>query len=232
MHAAGLPVILDVKRGDIASTADAYAKAGFDVLGADAITVNPLLGGDSVETSPAGRTRACSSSAIRPTPGARDLQELQVGREAAFRDDRGKALGLEHAGQHRPGGGRDISRDACPRARIAPDMWILLPGVGAQGGDLEASLAAGLDAGGSRVLVNVSRAICRRRTPARRHGSTGTGSTHAAPRRHGKAPAAPSPACSGPGCPGPARTGRRAFRRVHAEVRAESPRSTSTFGSS
>ena len=160
VHAAGRPVILDAKRGDISSTADAYAAACFDVLGADAVTVEPAPGrGQRGKLRRPGRTAACSSSATprTPAPGtsrswtsaAGPLYELIAALARAWntRGNIGLVVGATYP-------------DLLARVRAAaPDMWILLPGVGAQGGDLEASLAAGLDADRSRVLVNVSRAI-------------------------------------------------------------------------
>ncbi len=78
-HAAGRLVILDAKRGDISSTAEAYAKACFDALGADAVTVNPLLGGDSVESFACRGDKGLFVLCHTSNPGARDLQEQIVG---------------------------------------------------------------------------------------------------------------------------------------------------------
>jgi uridine monophosphate synthetase len=158
-HARGLPVILDVKRGDISSTAEAYAQASFDVLEADAVTASPFLGRDSVEGFSARSDKGVFLLCHTSNPGAKDLQELSVEgmplykRIAAMacswnsRDNIGLVVGATYA--HLLAGVREV----------APELWFLLPGVGAQGGDLEASLGAGLDARGSKVLVNVSRTI-------------------------------------------------------------------------
>ncbi len=165
IHAKGLPVLLDVKRGDIASTADAYAVACFDAIGADAVTASPFLGRDSVESFFRREDRGVFLLCHTSNPGARDLQELDcVGAplyeriaEAAQAWDTKGTIGLV-VGATYP------EQLAAVRA-AAPRMWILLPGVGTQGGDLEASLAAGLTAEGSGVLVNVSRAICQADDP-------------------------------------------------------------------
>ena len=164
-HEAGRLVILDAKRGDIASTADAYAQACFDVLGADAVTASPLLGSDSVESLARREDKGVFLLCHTSNPGARDLQE---------RDMEGRPLFLQIASSAQEWNARGnvglvvgaTFPETLSRVRaIAPGMWILLPGVGTQGGDLEASLAAGLDDRGSGVLVNISRAICQAPDP-------------------------------------------------------------------
>ena len=157
-RARGKPVILDAKRGDIASTAEAYAAAAFDRLGADAMTVNPLLGEDSIRAffrPGKGLFVLCHTS----NPGARDLQELPVDGSPLFETLARRAREWNGEGNLGLVVGATYP-EQLERVRAAcPDMWILLPGVGAQGGDLEASLAAGLDHDGSGVLVNVSRGV-------------------------------------------------------------------------
>lgn len=170
-----IPVILDAKRGDISSTAQAYAQAAFQTLGAHAITASPYLGRDSLEPflSDAGRGvfLLCKTS----NPGAADLQDLHLAQppqgvvmsgsltvyEAVAllaqawntRDNLGLVVGATHP-------------DALRRVRaLAPDLWILAPGVGAQGGDLNAALQAGLRPDGLGLLVPVSRAISRAADP-------------------------------------------------------------------
>ncbi len=151
----GVPVILDAKRGDIGSTAEAYARAAFEVWGADALTVNPYLGGDSVAPFTAYSDRGAFVLCHTSNPGAVDLQTLQVeGRplyevvaEKAAAWGTGLVVGATYPA-------------ALARVRtLAPEAWILLPGVGAQGGDLEAALAAGLRDDGLGVVVNSSRGI-------------------------------------------------------------------------
>ena len=164
-HAAGRLVILDAKRGDIANTAEAYASAAFDALGADAMTVNPLLGGDTVECfarPDKGVFVLCHTS----NPGARDLQEQETGGRPFFELLADRVRGWNTRGNLGLVVGATFPGQLARVRAIAPDLWILLPGVGAQGGDLEASLAAGLDDNGSRVLVNVSRAVCEAKDPA------------------------------------------------------------------
>jgi uridine monophosphate synthetase len=154
---ADVPVILDAKRGDIGSTAEAYAKAAFEVWGADAVTVNPYLGHDAVQPFTTYADRGVFLLCHTSNPGATDLQTLdcggrplyQVVAEQAVRW--GENVGLV-IGATYPQALRTVRE-------MAPQMWILLPGVGTQGGDLEAALATGLDEHGSGIIVNASRSI-------------------------------------------------------------------------
>ena len=186
-HDRGLPVILDAKRGDISSTADAYAQACFDVLKADAVTASPFLGRDSVECFASREDRGVFLLCHTSNPGARDIQELFVEGMPLYRRIAAMASSWNTRGTLGLVVGATFAHLLAGVREVAPDLWILLPGVGAQGGDLEASLAAGLDAEGSRVLVNVSRALwqapdpgeaarelCRRIEKARRRPSADT----------------------------------------------------------
>jgi uridine monophosphate synthetase len=154
-QAAGVPVILDAKRGDIGSTAEAYARAAFEVWGADALTVNPYLGADSVAPFTAYPDRGVLLLCHTSNPGATDLQTLLTGGRPLYEVVAEKAAAW--------GTGLVVGATypaALARARaLAPEAWILLPGVGAQGGDLQAALAAGLRADGLGVVVNSSRGI-------------------------------------------------------------------------
>ncbi len=152
-------VILDAKRGDIGHTAAAYARAAFEVLAADAVTVSPYLGTDSVApflSDPRwGAFVLCHTS----NPGAADFQELAVG---------GKPLYLHVAeaavswSQHDNVGlvvGATFPAAIASVRRVATGLPLLIPGVGAQGGDLASTLAAGLDEHGRGLLINSSRAV-------------------------------------------------------------------------
>ena len=165
-----IPVILDAKRGDIASTAEAYAIAAFKSLGADAITSHLFLGLESVapfiRDPEHGVFMICKTS----NPGAADIQELvvqtgdgqvlplyQVVARIAERLTQNDNIGLVV-------GATDSS--ALTRVRVAaPNLWILAPGVGAQGADLNAALRAGLRGDGMGMLVPVSRSIARAEDP-------------------------------------------------------------------
>jgi len=171
-----IPVILDAKRGDIASTAEAYAKSTFEHLGADCITLNPYLGKDSIDPflgyPEKGAFLLCKTS----NPGSDDLQNLHVSPLPEGEGAGVRAL-YEHVAQLAQSWntGNNIGLvvgatqpEALARVRAAaPDLWFLVPGVGAQGGDLETALKAGLRADGKGMLINVSRSIARAESPNR-----------------------------------------------------------------
>jgi len=170
----GIPVILDVKRGDISSTAKAYAAAYFDQLGVDAVTISPYMGYDAVKPfldyPGKGVFLLCKTS----NPGASDLQDVII------QNVKGESVSapsrlFEHVaslaqtwnkkdnlglvvGATQPDSLADV------RAR-APGLWILAPGIGAQGGDLKAAVQAGIKADGTGLLVPVSRGISRADDP-------------------------------------------------------------------
>ena len=166
---AGIPVILDAKRGDIASTADAYAQSAFETLGADCITLNPYLGHDSltpfIKNPEHGVFLLCKTS----NPGAGDLQDLPLAGEAGGTLLYEKVARLAQGWNTSNNIGLVVGAThvkATRRARAAaPDLWFLAPGVGAQGGDLEAALEAGLRPDGMGMLLPVSRAISRAADP-------------------------------------------------------------------
>ncbi len=154
----GIPVIADAKRADIGSTAAAYATAIFDALGCDACTVNPYLGFDAIEPFIA-RPGAFAFVLCRTSnPGARDLQDLLVDGAPLYErvarwvqgHKRPESCGLV-VGVTDPDAARRV-------AASAPDLWLLAPGLGPQGGDL-AGTARSLGAAASRTLWNASRAI-------------------------------------------------------------------------
>jgi orotidine-5'-phosphate decarboxylase len=158
-----VPVLLDAKRGDIGSTAQAYATALFDELGADAVTVSPYLGFDALEPFLAYRERGVFVLCKTSNPGAAEFQDLmcevdgerrplygQVAR-AAVRWSAQATVGLVVGATH-----PEVFRAV--RA-VAPDLPFLVPGVGAQGGDLAMAVNEGLDRRGAGLLVASSRAI-------------------------------------------------------------------------
>jgi uridine monophosphate synthetase len=167
---AGIPVILDAKRGDIASTGAAYARAAFDVLRADALTVNPYLGGEALEPFFARPERGLFVLCKTSNPGADEFQGLTVtsGGEAALLYEVAAQRILRWS-PHNNVGLVVAATDPQALARIralAPGAWFLVPGVGAQGGDLRAALAAGLRPDGLGLLINVSRGIASAADPA------------------------------------------------------------------
>jgi uridine monophosphate synthetase len=171
-----IPVILDAKRGDIASTAEAYAKSAFEHLGADCITLNPYLGKDSIDPflkfPKKGAFLLCKTS----NPGSDDLQNLLV-KNSEFSENSGFSPLYIHVAQLAQSWNTAnniglvvgaTQPEALAKVRAAaPDLWFLSPGVGAQGGDLATALKAGLRADGKGMLINVSRSIARAESPKR-----------------------------------------------------------------
>jgi orotidine-5'-phosphate decarboxylase len=153
-------VILDAKRNDIGNTAEAYAREAFDRYDADAVTVNPYMGEDSVRPFLARPDRGAILLCRTSNPGAKDFQDLLVdglplyrrvaARAALHWNERGNLMLLV---------GATYPRDMADLRRAHPDLPFLVPGIGAQGGDLEATLAAGLDARGAGLLISSSRNI-------------------------------------------------------------------------
>jgi orotidine-5'-phosphate decarboxylase len=154
-------LILDGKRGDIDNTARAYARALYDIYGADAVTVNPLMGEDSVQPWLSHRDHGVFLLARTSNPGAADLleQRLENGQplysriaDLAQTWDAGRgAIGLVV--------GATAPAAIAALRRQAPSLPMLLPGVGAQGGSLEEAVRSGLDATGAGLLIGVSRGI-------------------------------------------------------------------------
>lgn len=156
----GTPVILDAKRGDIASTARAYAQAAFQTLGADAVTVNPYLGEDALQPFLADPEKGIFLLCRTSNPGAAEMQVTPTidGEPLYLRLARAAAAWNIHDNLGLVVGATDPEALAAVRA-AAPELWILAPGVGAQGGDLEAALRAGLRADALGLLLPVARAL-------------------------------------------------------------------------
>jgi orotidine-5'-phosphate decarboxylase len=153
-------IILDAKRNDIGNTAAAYADEAFNRYGADAVTVNPYMGEDSVRPFLARTDRGAILLCRTSNPGARDFQDLLVDglplyRRVAERADRdwNAARNLMLVV------GATYPEEMAALRRAHPTLWFLVPGIGAQGGDLDKTLSAGLDERGSGLLINSSRGI-------------------------------------------------------------------------
>jgi uridine monophosphate synthetase len=170
----GIPVILDAKRGDIASTAQAYAQAAFQTMGAHAVTVNPYLGYDAVEPFLADPQRGVFLLCKTSNPGAADLQDLLISpagsspwQEPLTLYEQVALLAQKWNQKDNLGlvVGATYPRELGKVRNLAADLWILAPGIGAQGGDLEAVLQAGLRQDGLGVLFPVSRGISQAANP-------------------------------------------------------------------
>ena len=157
---AATPVILDAKRSDIGSTASAYARAAFETWGAGAVTVAPYLGSDAVRPFLAHAGRGVFMLCHTSNPSAAELQTLNCDGEPLY--VRLARQATEWAGAAQLGLVVGATYPDALRAvrRVAPQAWLLVPGIGAQGGDLEAAVAAGLRPDGLGMVINASRAIC------------------------------------------------------------------------
>jgi orotidine-5'-phosphate decarboxylase len=156
----GIPVILDGKRGDVGNTAERYASEAFERYGADAVTVNPYLGGDSLEPflrhADKGVIILCRTS----NPGAHDLQDLEVGARRLYQ------VVAELAATRWNGNGNcalvvgaTYPRELAEVRRIVGAMPLLLPGVGAQGADVAQAIMSGQTPEGTGLMVSSSRHI-------------------------------------------------------------------------
>lgn len=153
-----IPVLLDAKRGDVGSTADQYAREVFERYGADAVTINPWLGLDSMAPYLAYRNRGVFILGRTSNPGGADLQNLvlqtgpriyeHIAHEAANTWNYNRNVGLV-VGATNPA---ELARIR----NIAGDMPFLVPGIGSQGGDISAMMAAGQGGG---IIASSSRAI-------------------------------------------------------------------------
>jgi orotidine-5'-phosphate decarboxylase len=153
-------IILDAKRGDIGNTAEAYAREAFDRYGADAVTVNPYMGTDSVRPFLARPDRGALVLCRTSNAGARDFQDIAIDGIPLYR--RVAEHAAAHWNEHRNlmfVVGATYPAEMSELRRAHPEIGFLVPGIGAQGGDLDATLKAGLDARGAGLLLNSSRAL-------------------------------------------------------------------------
>jgi len=158
--APDIPVILDSKRGDIASTNDQYAISAFEHLRADAVTVNPYLGGEPLqpffERGDKGVIVLCHTS----NPGAGEVQELSTGGEPLYK----KIASLAATQWNKNGNccvmvGATYPEELGEVRALVGDMPILIAGIGAQKGDLKKVLQHGLDGKKRGLIVNATRSI-------------------------------------------------------------------------
>jgi len=161
---AGIPVLLDAKRNDIGSTAEAYVEAVFDRLNADAVTVNAYLGADSLEPFLRRADRGIFILCRTSNPGATDLQDLLV----AGADGKTEPLYLTVAARaymwNRHGNvglvvGATYPRELARVRQRCPELPILLPGAGTQGGDTGASVRAADNGTATGFLLSASRSV-------------------------------------------------------------------------
>jgi len=154
-------VILDAKRGDIGSTAQHYATEAFERYGADAVTLNPYLGQDSLkpylDRADKGAVILCHTS----NPGAGDLQELEIGGTPLYLHVAARVAQVWNANRNCAlvVGATYPQQLAAVRDVVGDDVPLLVPGVGAQGGDVAAVVQNGANARGTGLIVSTSRAV-------------------------------------------------------------------------
>jgi orotidine-5'-phosphate decarboxylase len=149
----------DGKRGDIGNTAERYARSLFDDFGFDSATVNPYMGFDSVEPFLKNPAKGIFILALTSNPGSNDFQRLKIGTKPLYEKvvktvkkwDVNQNIGLVVGATHP----KELQRIR----KIVPNMPILIPGLGKQGGDLRAAVRYGCDKNGQLALINASRSI-------------------------------------------------------------------------
>ena len=156
----GIPVILDSKRGDVGNTAERYAIEAFERYHADAVTVNPYLGGDSLEPFLKYEDRGVIILCRTSNPGAVELQDLEVNNRRLFHivadlaarrwNSRGNCLLVV---------GATYPRELAEVREIVGNMPLLVPGVGAQGGDVAQAVQNGQTSVGAGLIISSSRGI-------------------------------------------------------------------------
>ena len=157
-----IPVILDGKLNDLGETAKAYSRGVYDVLGFDALTVNPYLGEDAMEPYLSKAGSGVIVLVKTSNPGSGDFQDLALANgEPLYLHiaDRCRAWDATYPASVGMVVGATYPDQLAEVRRRCPDQVILLPGLGVQGGDLEASVRAGVSAHGDGLLCSASRAI-------------------------------------------------------------------------
>ncbi len=153
-------LILDAKRGDIGSTAQRYAEEAFVRYGADAVTVNPYLGSDTLEPFFAHSGKGVIVLCRTSNPGSADLQSLETADGPVFTHVARRAADIwSQLGDVALVVGATYPAELAVVRSLVGDMPLLVPGIGAQGGDVEATVRAGRDSTGYGMIINSSRAI-------------------------------------------------------------------------
>ena len=153
-------IIADAKRADIGSTNEGYVKAVFDWLGFDAVTLHPYLGREAVEPFLSRQDKGCIVLCRTSNPGAGEFQDLKVEGKPVWQvvaeqvrdewNENGNCLLVA---------GATYPEELAKIRKIVGEMWLLVPGIGAQGGDIEKTVKAGLNSKGAGMIINSSRGI-------------------------------------------------------------------------
>lgn len=156
----GIPVVVDAKAGDIGSTAERYAVMLFEELGADAATANPWMGGDAMEPFLAYCDKGTFLLCLTSNPGAADIMKQQLpGGRMVYEEVAAMASQWNESGNCGLVVGATQAGAMQSIRALAPELPILMPGVGAQGGDLETTVRSAARPDGTGLLVNASRSI-------------------------------------------------------------------------
>jgi orotidine-5'-phosphate decarboxylase len=155
-----IPIVLDAKRGDIGATAEQYAREAFERYDADAVTVNPYMGFDSVAPYLEWKDRGAIVLCRTSNAGGSDLQFLDVGGKPLYQHVAQLVADKWNTnGQCALVVGATFPNEIAQVRALIGDMPLLIPGVGAQGGDVESTVRAGRTANGTGMMINSSRAI-------------------------------------------------------------------------
>lgn len=157
-------LILDAKRADIGSTNEGYVTYAFDWLGADAITLHPYLGKEALKPFLDRKDKGCIILCRTSNPGAGEFQDLKLdsGNQAIELYQRVAENVVKDWNYNGNCGlvvGATYPVELTIVRRIAPDLPFLIPGIGAQGGDVEKTVKAGVDKSGRNAVINASRSI-------------------------------------------------------------------------
>jgi orotidine-5'-phosphate decarboxylase len=156
----GIPVILDAKRCDIGSTAEKYAQEVFDRYKADAVTVNPYMGADTMEPFLGRKDKGVIILCRTSNLGARDIQDLDSGGRRLYQIVASKAVSQwNYNGNVLLVVGATFPEELKGIRAIAGDMPFLVPGIGAQGGDVKSTVMSGKTRNGTGMIINSSRGI-------------------------------------------------------------------------
>lgn len=166
-----IPVLLDAKRSDVPNTSKMYAKEVFDVIGADAVTVTPYCGFDSLEPFFKREEKGVFVICRTSNPSAADFQDLKVGKNPLYVEVAKKIVNWSkiHQNVYLEIGATWPGEIGVLR-KLAPDMLFLIAGVGAQGGDLKATVKNGLTKDGDGLIINSSRGIIYAHDPKKAAG--------------------------------------------------------------
>ncbi|MCY4070245.1 MAG: orotidine-5'-phosphate decarboxylase [Chloroflexi bacterium] len=166
-HHPGALIISDAKRGDIGNSSAAYARAIFDELGFDAVTLNPYLGSDALQPFLDYKDKACIILCRTSNAGSGELQNLHVAGRPLWQAVAETVVDAWNAnGNCMLVAGATFPEEMAVIRAIAGDMTLLVPGIGAQGGDIGPVLSAGLNSRGKGLIINASRSVIFAEDPA------------------------------------------------------------------